>query len=694
MNLSITLEQPGKKLALFGSADRHLRLLREAFGVTVVSRDDELRVSGDVEQVGRAAKVLDVMQKKLRRQDWLSVEDVSKAIGSAVESDRERHDGEVEVFAKGHAVRAKSEGQRAYLEAVFANDLTICTGPAGTGKTYLAVAAAAAILKRGGAKRLVLARPAVEAGERLGFLPGDLQAKVNPYLRPLFDALNDMMDFEQVKRFMVNDVIEVVPLAFMRGRAQPLTSQVLTPFGFCDMGSITVGDLVIGSDGRPTRVLGVYPQGTKDVFRVTFTDGAFTRCCGEHLWTVSTPADKRRGRPPRVLQTNEMAGRLRSHHNHRYEIPVFSRPVDFPSRPVAMDAYALGLLLGDGCLTGSTTPAFATVDAELVGALAATLPGVEVRHKSGVDYILNAAGRPRGSMVNPVTRVLRELDLCGTRSHTKFVPADYLYNSVDVRLAVLQGLLDTDGGPVLQAGRTSRIHYTTTSPQLREDVRFLVQSLGGVTTVRHRPAAGRKPGRANGRAVGYRNDSFVLDIRLPTGLQPFRLARKAERYAAGGIGRPMRYVHRIESDGAEQCVCIRVAAPDALYATDEFILTHNTLNDAVIILDEAQNTTVAQMLMFLTRLGHESKMIVTGDSSQVDLPDGTPSGLADAVQKLKGIPNIAVVQLDQSDIVRHRLVQNIVNAYERAGTPIRGGRPEPRGEANRRTGDNGPPLGL
>jgi phosphate starvation-inducible PhoH-like protein len=101
---------------------------------------------------------------------------------------------------------------------MFKNDLTFCVGPAGTGKTYLAVAVAASMLKNGQAKRLVLARPAVEAGERLGFLPGDLQAKVNPYLRPLFDALHDMIDFEQVKRFMVNDVIEVIPLAFMRGR--------------------------------------------------------------------------------------------------------------------------------------------------------------------------------------------------------------------------------------------------------------------------------------------------------------------------------------------------------------------------------------------------------------------------------------------------------------------------------------------
>jgi phosphate starvation-inducible protein PhoH and related proteins len=218
VNLSITVEQPDKKVALFGSADRYLRLIRDTFGVQVINRDDELRLSGESQQVSKAASVLDQMQRKLRRQDWLSAEDVGNAIRKADGETGARSSDEVDVFAKGHAVRAKTEGQKRYLDAIQNHDLTFCVGPAGTGKTYLAVAAAAAMLKQGRAKRLVLARPAVEAGERLGFLPGDLQAKVNPYLRPLFDALHDMMDVEQVKRFMVNDVIEVVPLAFMRGR--------------------------------------------------------------------------------------------------------------------------------------------------------------------------------------------------------------------------------------------------------------------------------------------------------------------------------------------------------------------------------------------------------------------------------------------------------------------------------------------
>ena len=222
MNLSITLEQPEKKLGLFGTADRNLRMVRDALGVRLTPRNDELQVVGDREQVDRAALVIDRMQKALRRKEFLTPADLSGILQSAAGDHREQQKGAIDVFGRGGSgggsVRPKTDGQAVYTDAIFKHDLTFCTGPAGTGKTYLAVAAAASMLKNGAVKRIVLARPAVEAGERLGFLPGDLAAKVNPYLRPLFDALNDMMDFEQVKRLMAADVIEVIPLAFMRGR--------------------------------------------------------------------------------------------------------------------------------------------------------------------------------------------------------------------------------------------------------------------------------------------------------------------------------------------------------------------------------------------------------------------------------------------------------------------------------------------
>src|SRR5207248_1386802 len=169
--------------------------------------------------------------------------------------------------------------------------------------------------------------------------------------------------------YIERGTIEVAPLAFMRGRAQPLSSGVLTPDGFRPIGTLRVGDLVTGSDGSPTPVIGVYPQGRKEVFRVRTQDGASTLCCGEHLWHVFTHSDRRRGKPGRVLETQEMIDRLRVLHQHRYELPLLSAPVSLKPQDVPMDPYALGLLLGDGCLTTRTMPTFTTSDLELVDAL-------------------------------------------------------------------------------------------------------------------------------------------------------------------------------------------------------------------------------------------------------------------------------------------------------------------------------------
>jgi phosphate starvation-inducible PhoH-like protein len=325
----------------------------------------------------------------------------------------------------------------------------------------------------------------------------------------------------------------------------------------------------------------------------------------------------------------------------------------------------MGLLLGDGCLTGSTTPSFSTADGELAAALEQSLDGIELRPRGGVDYNLRHVAGHRGGVIvsNPITVALRELGLIGTRSGTKFVPDVYLHNEPAVRLAVLQGLLDSDGGPVAQRERTCRIHYTTCSERLCEDVSFLVRSLGGVAYSRLRKAAGRRPGLASGRPVHHRLDAFIMDIRLPDGIEPFRLARKRERYRRDGGGRPMRFVHEIEPAGETEAVCIQVAAADSLYVTDDFLVTHNTLNDSFVILDEAQNTSPEQMKMFLTRLGFNSRMVVTGDVTQIDLPSDQRSGLVVVRDILESVQDISFVHFGGEDVVRHKLVQRIVAAY-------------------------------
>jgi phosphate starvation-inducible protein PhoH and related proteins len=422
---------------------------------------------------------------------------------------------------------------------------------------------------------------------------------------------------------------------------------------------------VIGSDGCPTPVLGVYPQGRREIFRVRAQDGASTLCCGEHLWAVATRDDRRRGKPLRVLETREMIGQLRAAHYHRFELPLISRPVALLPREVPLDPYALGLLLGDGSLSARLT-GFTTTDPELIVALEQNIEGIELRHKSRFDYYFRRTAGGQGLKVaNPVNAMLRELGLAGTRSTTKFIPECYLYNSASVRLAMLQGLLDTDGGPVTQEGRTCRVQYSTTSPRLRDDVVFLVRSLGGVVYWSTRLAAGRRPGHARGRDIYNRSDAYVLDIRLPEGIEPFRLARKQAAYANTGGGRPMRFVDRIEPAGEAETLCIQVAATDSLYVTDDFLVTHNTLNDSFIVLDEAQNTTPEQMKMFLTRLGFNSKAVVTGDITQIDLPGGQHSGLNVVREILTGIDDLSFVYLSSRDVVRHKIVQDIVEAYRR-----------------------------
>jgi len=217
---------------------------------------------------------------------------------------------------------------------------------------------------------------------------------------------------------------------------------------------------------------------------------------------------------------------------------------------------------------------------------------------------------------------------------------------------------------VTQANRTCRVQYSTTSERLKNDVVFLVRSLGGVANCRKRRAEGRKPGLANGKPVIHRSDSYILDIRLPENIKPFLLQRKASIYESFGGGRPVRFIKNIEFIGEAETQCISVAALDSLYVTDDFILTHNTLSDAFIILDEAQNTTGEQMKMFLTRIGFGSKVVVTGDVTQVDLPRGQRSGLREAERVLEGIKEIEFVYFNDKDVVRHKLVQLIVRAYE------------------------------
>ena len=221
---TLSITNPEEILALFGPRDQHLRKLRRLFDVSITQRDGRIRISGEGDDVQRATRALEKLRQLSRKQGELSAGDVDLAAseeGAVVTGAAPmvvRGGEDIDIQRAGRRIKPRTPGQSDYVDAIRSHDLTFATGPAGCGKTYLAVATAVESLRAGQVRKIVLVRPAVEAGESLGFLPGDLRAKLNPYLRPLMDALGEMIDYDQARNLMEQDAIEIIPLAYMRGR--------------------------------------------------------------------------------------------------------------------------------------------------------------------------------------------------------------------------------------------------------------------------------------------------------------------------------------------------------------------------------------------------------------------------------------------------------------------------------------------
>jgi superfamily II DNA or RNA helicase len=352
------------------------------------------------------------------------------------------------------------------------------------------------------------------------------------------------------------------------GKAIPLFWPVLTPTGWRRFGDLRIGDAVMGRDGVPHNVVGVFPQGVLPSFRVRFSDGTTITCSDDHLWAVNSAVRKKRGLPERVLTTREIRERLvDAAGNARHYIPI-AGPMHFESvEELPIDAYTLGCLIGDGSLKRRAQLELTTADEEIVSSVAALLPtGTELVHRKSYQY----AVRPsvRGSS-NVVADALDELGLLGYGSHEKFVPMRYKFASISNRLAMLQGLMDTDG---TVDHRTGCAEFTTTSDRLAQDVEFLVRSLGGVarTTYEAEPKY-----RHNGEArIG--KPAWRVGVGLPPEYLPFRLERKLARFKPRTKYQPARAIVSIEPEGEAEMMCIAVDAPDKLYVMHDFIVTHNT----------------------------------------------------------------------------------------------------------------------
>lgn len=338
------------------------------------------------------------------------------------------------------------------------------------------------------------------------------------------------------------------------GKEQPVSAVVQTPTGPAKIGEVRVGDMVLGRDGNATRVLGVYPQGRKPVFKVTFRDGASTRCGAQHLWQVKSGA-----RDWRVLTTMQIleSGIRWGSGDAKFQIPL-CEPVAYSNPSPAFDPYLIGVLIGDGSLSGSVV-SFSTpdIDADIAEQIKACLTDdFEVRRDDCPPcprYVIKDTQDPHH---NRVRFHLQSLGLCVTSRH-KFLPAEYLYAPVDDRMRLLRGLMDTDG-----SSSGNRVGFHTSSERLARDVVHLVQSLGGTVIVKE-----------------YRRkdkDAVEFQLNVKVSFNPFLSKRKASQWQPSTKNPPSRYIWAIEPDGEEDQVCIRVDAEDHLYLTDEFIVTHNT----------------------------------------------------------------------------------------------------------------------
>ena len=355
------------------------------------------------------------------------------------------------------------------------------------------------------------------------------------------------------------------------GKAQPLTAMLLTPNGWKSMGEIQEGDEVIGSDGKSTTVMGVYPQGEKSIYKVTFSDGTSTECCGEHLWTVTTPNRKHRGQGwttktldqmveegIRTKPSGKVGGRQgsRSKGNRKWYVPVMEA-AEFPEANQSIDPYTLGVLLGDGGIKYAVY--VSTEDQEILDKM--VLPkGLSIKHTSGCDYRISqgqVGGKP-----NKMKAALMDLGLFGKGSFDKFVPDCYKFASKEQRLEVLRGLMDTDGTVNKQNGQVS---FSSGSEQLSADVAWLVRSLGGVARITPRPTAS---GNTDHRVSISVDDDTVI----------FHLPRKIERLVKRTKYQPTRSIDSVEYVGEKEAQCISVSADNCLYVTDDFIVTHNTIS--------------------------------------------------------------------------------------------------------------------
>ena len=383
--------------------------------------------------------------------------------------------------------------------------------------------------------------------------------------------------------------LAVILAPFGVGKSLSNSSKVYTPYGYKLMGDIKVDDYVISRLGEPTRVLGVYPQGVRDIYKVSFNDGTSAMCDKEHLWAVNTINQRNRKTKKdgkivylepdtsfKVIKTSDMFDDIKVWGGRRlnYKIPMVL-PVEFNEKELIIDPYLLGVVLGDGCITIDNQPHFVTKDDEIITEVSKLYSNISIKEQIRYvekeidgELVLVKRSLMKVSLLG-IKDSLIKLELHGTNSSSKFIPKSYLYNSVENRVSILQGLLDTDGTVNTRGG----IEYCTVSEQLANDVRELVLSLGGFCKIKEKqPKYTYKGEKKSGKLAYNLNISFPIE----NGIIPFKLERKLNKVRNRDKYSTNKFITSIEYSHEEEATCIMVDNDEHLFVTDDYIVTHNT----------------------------------------------------------------------------------------------------------------------
>jgi len=605
-------------------------------------------------------------------------------------------------------------------------EVSIITAPAGCGKDFIQMHTALSYLVSKSYDNIIIAKPILEIGKSIGFLPGP----------------------------------------------QPIYSDILTPTGWRKMGDLEIGDKVIGRDGKPKNIVDINEAGVKDIYEITTTRGGKARSCGDHPWITKTYDEKRHNKEGSIRTTLQILETIKNPNTG----PPFNHYL--PSNDIvkfeALDtllipSYTLGAILGDGSISSDIS--ISSVDDEIFdrindeikvlglklspknNTISRTMTGdyysnkvsrffkveeketggfkiykgvneaweniekdmgISVKNKNTLKSRGNSSNvdlphtytfiKPTDRWKNTIKNELYNLKLEGTKAKTKFIPDIYKYSSVEDRISLLQGLMDTDG-TIKKGGECT---YTTISLKLAEDIMEVARSLGSYATMSIRDRRSEESHLLDGRFVINRHLCYTVNIpKFNSDIKIFYLKRKRDRIkkAKGTMSNVIKSIEKVDVSDSR---CIVLDSEDHLYITNDFIVTHNSLKEkiepyrrsfdniitelignddsgrvsvikkkiifepvnyvrgntfknSVVILSEAQNCTLHELISFITRLDHTSKMFINGDCNQSDI--GNKSGLKDLIKIIENIEGTKHIELGDDFQTRNKLIVELNKEY-------------------------------